>query len=111
MGKSNSSEKFKEGLKRNGKKQNEASIGDIVIVQEIDGEYLNQRKYENLYTDKKRWGFPTGGVGGSGEQKMNLGKVFISIMLFKKVECVFGGEICSHRSALNFDIFLQMLKF
>lgn len=32
MGKSNSSEKFKEGLKRNGKKQNEASIGDIVIV-------------------------------------------------------------------------------
>lgn len=41
MEKCNSSERFKDRLKRNRKKQNETPTGDIVIVQEIDGECLN----------------------------------------------------------------------
>lgn len=50
MEESNSSEKFEDGLKRNGEKQHEAPVGDTEIVQEIDDEYLDQGQIrETLY--------------------------------------------------------------
>lgn len=44
MQESNSHEKFEDGLKRNGEKQNEFPVGDTEMVQEIDDEYLDQRQ-------------------------------------------------------------------